>query len=117
MGELITLLFHFRTAAHILHLQTKSYAQHKALEEFYDELVELTDVLAEVYQGKYGPIQEFDAKYVSYESPLKLIDNVLDELKARRYMAVPKDDTALQNIIDEITALAARTAYKLENLK
>ena len=41
IGELIVRCFHARTNAHILHLQTRSYATHVALNEFYDEIVTL----------------------------------------------------------------------------
>ena len=39
IGELIIKLLHARTNAHILHLGTTSYAKHKALNDFYDEIV------------------------------------------------------------------------------
>ena len=58
VAALIMQLFHARTNAHVLHLRTRSYAAHKALNEFYDEIVELTDDLAESYQGRYG-IQDY----------------------------------------------------------
>lgn len=54
IGELIIKLFHARTTAHILHLKTRSHAQHKALNDFYDEIVDLADALAEAYQWITG---------------------------------------------------------------
>ena len=45
VGEFILLCFHARTNAHVLHLETRSYAAHKALNEFYDEIVDLADCL------------------------------------------------------------------------
>ena len=56
IGELIIKLLHARTNAHILHLGTTSFAKHKALNDFYDEIVDLVDTLAEAYQGDYGLI-------------------------------------------------------------
>ena len=38
-GELVMRLFHARTTAHVLHLKSRSYAQHVALNEFYDGVV------------------------------------------------------------------------------
>lgn len=35
-GEFIMRLFHSRTVAHVLHLKTRSYAAHKALQKFYE---------------------------------------------------------------------------------
>ena len=40
----------------ILHWQTDSYAQHKALGSFYENLLDLTDDLAEMVQGAHGLI-------------------------------------------------------------
>ena len=53
IGEFIILCFHARTNAHVLHLQTRSYAAHKALNEFYDEIVELADRLVLVEVVRY----------------------------------------------------------------
>ena len=47
IGELILRCFHARTNAHVLHLTTRSFAAHKALNEFYDGVVELADEIAE----------------------------------------------------------------------
>jgi len=46
--------FAVRTAAHIAHLTTQSYAQHVALDEFYTTLLDLTDRYAEVAMGREG---------------------------------------------------------------
>ena len=50
---------HSRTQAHIFHLQTQSYAQHKALQDYYDEIVELIDEYVETYQGKYDILRGY----------------------------------------------------------
>ena len=44
IGELIIKLLHARTNAHLLHLGTTSFAKHKALNDFYDEIVDLVRV-------------------------------------------------------------------------
>jgi hypothetical protein len=46
MGEFIAQLFLTRELAHRYHLSTKSYAQHKALGNFYEDLLDLTDDLS-----------------------------------------------------------------------
>ena len=45
--------------AHMLHLSTRSYAEHKALDELYTELPGLVDSLVESYQGKYGIVTDW----------------------------------------------------------
>ena len=50
-------LFQVRDQAHFLHLKTTSYAEHKALDEFYEGWLDLADSFVEPYQGKYGRIE------------------------------------------------------------
>lgn len=117
MGELIMALFHARTTAHVLHLKTRSYAAHIALNEFYDALLPLTDNLAEAYQGDFGLIESFPARYTPHTDALELLDSLDTLLETKRYSVISKEDTYLQNIIDEICALIYSTRYKLKFLK
>ena len=55
-AEFIGLLFLARDVAHSVHLNTRSYAKHKALGGFYENVIELADDLAEAYQGRHGLI-------------------------------------------------------------
>jgi hypothetical protein len=117
MGELIMLCFHARTNAHVLHLKTRSYAAHKALETFYEDIVDLADKLAEAYQGDYGLIDSFPSKYVQHSDALELFSEISDWIEKNRSQCCDGDDTYLQNIIDEIVALIRGTQYKLKFLK
>lgn len=117
MGELIMLLFHARTAAHVMHLRTRSYATHVALNEFYDGIVGLADALAEAYQGRYGLIESFPIRYTAHTEPLDLMGALQKHISACRFECADRKDTALQNIIDEIVALVDSTTYKLRFLK
>ena len=59
MASFISTLFASRTQAHIFHLQVTgpgSFAKHKALDDYYNEIIDLTDGLVESYQGRYGII-------------------------------------------------------------
>jgi hypothetical protein len=116
-GELIMRCFHARTAAHILHLKTRSYAAHKALNDFYDAIVPLTDAFAEAYQGDYGLIEDYPARYTPYAVPLDMVTDLSDWISAHRKDCCDEDDSYLQNIIDEIVALLRSTEYKLRFLK
>ena len=117
MGELIMRCFHARTNAHVLHLKTTSFAKHKALNEFYDEVPDLADKLAEAYQGDYGLIESYPARYIPIEDPVALVDGLAEWIAKNRYDCCDGDDTYLQNIIDEIMALCRSTTYKLKVLK
>jgi hypothetical protein len=116
-GELVMRCFHARTTAHVLHLKTRSYAQHKALNEFYDEIVPLADTYAETYQGSHGLIESFPPKYTPCSEPLEMLKELADWIAANRAACCGPKETHLQNIIDEIVALINQTRYKLAFLK
>jgi len=108
-------LLHSVTNAHILHLQTRSYAEHKALEGFYTEIGDLVDTYVEAYQGKYGLIEGYKTEYELPPSPLEYLTSLNDYVLQSR--KVLKQDSELQNITDEIATLIDTTLYKLRFLK
>jgi hypothetical protein len=110
-------LFLARDVAHSVHLNTRSFSKHMALNTFYDEIVGLADSLAEAYQGRnglMGPVTLQSAKKTT--NILEFLENQLKELEDCRYEAFDKSDTPLQNIIDEIVGLYLSTLYKLKFL-
>lgn len=114
-GAFLSLLFFARDAAHREHLKTRSYAAHVALNEFYDGVIDLADKFAEAYQGLYDLIGEFPLMDGD-------VSDIVDELgKHLKWIDENRaeicDDSAIQNIIDEIVALYASTLYKLRFLK
>ena len=118
MNEFIATLFLTRELAHRYHLSTKSYSQHKALQNFYEDLLDLTDDLAEMTQGAHGLLNiPILTEKSGYKEPLYCIADKLKYVENNRYKAYSKEDTALQNKIDEIVETFLRTIYKLENLK
>ena len=118
MNEFIATLFLARELAHRYHLSTKSYSQHKALQNFYEDLLDLTDDLAEITQGAHGLLDiPILTEKSGYKEPLYCIAEKLKYVETNRYKAYSKEDTSLQNKIDEIVAVFLTAIYKLENLK
>lgn len=116
-ADFIGLFFLARDVTHSVHLNTRSYAKHKALQEFYEGIVELADGLAEAYQGRnglMGPITLHSAKTTS--NIVDFLQNQLDEIEADRYVVIPRTDTPLQNLVDGIVELYLSTLYKLRFL-
>ena len=116
-ADFIGTLFLARDVAHSVHLNTRSYAKHKALKGFYEGVVDLADTLAEAYQGRHGligPISLMSAKKTN--NILEFLEGQLADIEEMRYKVVDKSDTALQNIIDEIVALYLSTIYKIKFL-
>ncbi len=116
-NDFVGMLFLARDVTHSAHLNTRSYAKHVALNEFYDGIIDLADKFAEAYQGKYGligPISLMSAKKTS--NVLEFLEGQVDDLMEMRYKVVDKECTPLQNIIDEIFGLYYTTIYKLKFL-
>ena len=110
-------LFLSRDVAHSVHLNTRSYAKHKALNEFYTEVVELADTFAEAYQGKYGLIGPISLQSAAKtNNVVEFLEDMAQTIMDERYDVVEKECTPLQNIIDEILALFYNTLYMLKFL-
>ena len=110
-------LFLARDVTHSAHLNTRSYAKHQALGEFYDEVIDLADKFAEAYQGRKGLIGPISLQSATKtNSVLEFLEDSLKSLEAMRYEVCEKSDSALQNIIDEIIALYLTVIYKLRFL-
>ena len=117
MAELVMRCFHARTAAHVLHLGSHSYSQHKALETFYEDIIDLVDTLAEVTQGCELELLKLTGPYKPYSDAETLLLELGDWISDNRHECCDAEDTYLQNIIDEIMALIRQTQYKLRFLK
>jgi len=116
-ADFVGLLFLARDVTHSVHLNTRSYAKHKALQKFYEGIVGLADTFAEAYQGRYGLMGGITLQTAKKTANVtEFLQDQLDEIETARSKVVDKDDTALQNIIDEIVALYLSTLYKLKFL-
>ena len=116
-ADFVGTLFLARDVAHSVHLNTRSFAKHSALNEFYDEIVELADKFAEAYQGRHGligPISLMSAKKTT--NIVEFLEDSLADIEKMRFDVCEKTDTPIQNIIDEIVGLYLSTLYKLRVL-
>lgn len=110
-------LFLARDVAHSVHLNTRSFSKHMALNEFYDNIVDLADKFAEAYQGRHGLIGPITLKSAKKTTNiLEFLEDSLAEVEKMRYEVCEKTDTPIQNIIDEIVGQYLSTLYKLRFL-
>jgi hypothetical protein len=114
--QLISTLLASRQQAHIFHWQTPSYAAHKALNKYYDEVVDIADGLVESLQGRYGIQRGYtspatfkeDDQFVNYfEALSKYVETIR--------IKIPQD-SYIQNQVDELVHLIESTKYKLKFL-
>ncbi len=115
--EMVCQLLHSQTQVHIFHLGTKSYAEHKALQGYYEGIDVLVDGIIESFQGKYGLLTNYKSyKNQSYKNKnqvLKYFKQLLNIIEEKRNFC---DDSYIQNQIDTVQDLIYSTMYKLKFL-
>ena len=115
VATFIATLLHSGTNTHFFHLSSKSYSQHKALGNFYEEIIELADDYAEAFMGRYNQITDFPDLYHKPKEPISYLESLkrfVDDANA----SLPKEQE-LVNIVAEIQQLIDSTLYKLRFLK
>jgi hypothetical protein len=116
-ADFIGILFLARDVTHSVHLNTRSYSKHVALNIFYDRIIGAADDFAEAYQGRHGligPITLHSAKKTS--NVIEFLEDSLAEIESARYIVCDKSDSSLQQLIDNIVEIYLRTLYKLRFL-
>ena len=108
-SKLISFLFHSRTQAHVFHLQTTSFAEHSALNGYYDEIVELVDGLVESYQGKYGILKGYSNYSILEYNDKNQVITYFEALYT-------KIEELRMDIPDTVVELVESTLYKLKYL-
>ena len=108
-------LLHSATNTHFFHWSTNSYSQHKALRNYYDEIVELVDDYVEAYMGCYEQVKEFPSVYHQPKDALKYLES-LKSFVADANADLPQKQELI-NIVAEIQQLIDSTIYKLKYLR
>ena len=115
--DFVGLLFLARDVTHSVHLNTRSFSKHEALNIFYNRIIGAADDFAEAYQGRHGlmgPITLHSAKKTA--NIIEFLEDSLKEIEDCRYEVVDKSDSSLQQLIDNIIEIYLRTLYKLRFL-
>lgn len=117
-GQFVSMLFLARDIAHIVHLKTRSFAEHKTLEGFYDSVIPLADDFAQQYQGRFNEALEIPLSTNENKGTIAdVLEKQMQWIEDNRQAIVPRTETAIQNKIDEIVALYQNTLYQLRFLK
>jgi broad-specificity NMP kinase len=120
MASIVEIVSYFNSAkqqAIVWHHQTTSYSEHKALENFYTEIVDLLDGLSESYAGIYGRLKGYEV----HDTPDNVTNNVNDTIAYYKncYLWLQEErktapqDSWIQNQLDEIAQLLGSTLYQL----
>ena len=105
-------LLHSATNTHFFHWATNSYSQHKALGNYYDEIVELVDDYVEAYMGCYEQVKDFPSVYHQPKEPLAYLQSLQTFVKNAR-SDLPSD-TEICQLIDNIAQEIDTTIYLLK---
>lgn len=111
-SEFLLVLLHSATNTHLLHWQTKSYAEHQALGTFYQEMPELVDSLAEAMMGKFDETPDFPQMYHAPAATGKEELEALKDYVEQARQALPQD-SEIQNEVDNIANLINTTLFLL----
>jgi len=105
-----------RNQIHLYHRQTQGFGEHKALDAFYNEIIELIDDFVETYQGRYGRIKiEKETSSLQNYSKGAAVKALSAYAKSTEKMigTTGKKAPELENILQEILGLTNKTVYML----
>lgn len=117
--NIVTKLLTYQNQIKILHWQTTSYSEHKALDGIYESLEASIDEFIETFMGKYGRIisqTTFNLTLENYKNMAP--QNLMTEIENYLITELPtmlnaKTDTDLLNIRDEMLGSVNQTKYLL----
>lgn len=116
-ADFLGILFLARDVAHSVHLNTRSFSKHTALNIFYERIVGAADDFAEAYQGRSGLIGAITLQSAKKTNNItEFLEDSLKQIEDARYEVCDKSDTSLQQLIDNIIEIYLRTLYKLRFL-
>lgn len=120
IGEFAARLTSIADMLHQCHLRTTSYAEHKAL-GIYEDVRDFVDSFVEAWQGQHELV-EFDMVHVDAGFKGTGLDVVMRLIlllgEAKKELAGDMEAYGhLVNMIEDLTATAYSTAYKLRFLK
>jgi len=116
-ADFVGLLFLARDVAHSVHLNTSSFAVHKATQKFYEGLPELADSFAEAYQGRHGLMGLVSLMSADKNRDLvEFLEDQLERIAVGRFEFCDREESAVQNIIDEIVGHYLAALYRLKHL-
>lgn len=117
--ELISRVFYARNVAHFTHWQVTgvgSYAEHTALGEFYDSVIDALDTLVEAYQGAFELVGDIPAPKTKAEDILGILVEDSEWIE-KNHEDICKGNRAVANLIDGVTGVYLSALYKLRNLR
>jgi hypothetical protein len=113
INQFISTLHQSKQQAITWHHQTISYSEHKALQNYYEEIIERIDALVESIQGIYPRITSYTlSNPVDWkEGGSTIYFKGLYEYVETNRKTIPYQETWIENQIDNISELISTTLY------
>ena len=115
LNQFISTLHQSKQQAITWHHQTTSFSEHKALQSYYEEIVDLVDGLVESIQGYAPRIESYTlSNPVNWTEGGSTIyfKGLYDFVETNR-KTIPCQETWVQQQIDNISELISHTRYML----
>jgi DNA-binding ferritin-like protein len=110
-------LVYFHEQLHLLHWQTTSFAEHKALNELYDSVAEFKDEIVEKIMGYTGTrpkaVKPEQYKDYSLGVPKQVVDELIKFAGQLEDYAEINNMPDIENIAQSLSGEAAKTKYLL----
>jgi hypothetical protein len=111
-------LFSFQISAHSLHLDTRSYAEHKALQKLYEGIDGIKDDILEILMGyqngkRIGKAKLDEFPTYSQEAVTALVKEGMSFAYELEEWAEDKNYCDISNKAQDLSGLFARTQYML----
>lgn len=113
--ELVARVFYTRNISHFMHWQTKSFAEHMALGEFYESIIGLLDGIVESYQGAFGLIGSIPVPSAEAKDIVEHLQNDSNWIEKNREK-ISQGNNAVGNLVDGLNDAYLSTIYKLKHL-
>ena len=115
VGKMVAMVLLGRDLAHRAHWKTPSYAEHTALQGFYDGVLDLIDAFVEQYQGQNNTLVDVPLADNDFDGEIAdVLEQQLTWLQGAREKVT--EDPSLLNTYDSIVGLYQSTLYKLRFL-
>lgn len=119
VAELIDRVFDDRDEAHREHWNTRSYAAHMALGDFYGAVIDKVDAFVEAFQGQFGLIGRAEVEEPEDDEQKTIIACLRDtsDWISTNMDAIALKDQTLMNLLQDLSGTYLTALYKLENLR
>lgn len=115
IAPILTTVLTLTATVKMMHWQTKSYAQHKALDDLHDSLTESGDALVESVMGNKASAATHYPQTIDLVQGASVPDTLIKMQSVLQFMRTSLNDPSSESIVDDMIN-AVRVATYLSNM-